>query len=653
MNFPLKKDLKILNETIKKLKDLEISRNSLDQETFSKLIENKISIKEYLEKTKNISSNSKKIDQKAKDLFIEYNNIFSKIITYMGYKKTKKYILKQKNFFEKVFKKKENPIIKEKNKIENIKKIEKPKRKKNIFSNLFKKKIEIIGVNTIEKPEPIFEVPKELLPENYQVLIKGFSYAFVNEENGDKVYFVAEPELNKKEVEILEQTKNELINKISITDLNNESQMYTLIDKIFKKNNISLEKVTKDKIVYYIIRQVSGLDRIEPLMHDNLIEDIECNGMNSPIYIVHRKYGHIVTNIMFHTEKELQDFIIKMAHLSKSYVSYASPLLDSILPDGSRVNATLTSNVSTRGPTFTIRKFPQKPLTTIDLVKSKTITSTIVAYLWTLIEFKKNIILIGPTAGGKTTLLNVISSFIPSAQRVVSIEDTREINLLMDNWIPQVTRPGFGPPDSTGKRYGEINMEDLLKESFRQRPDYLIIGEVRGVEMALMFQGMASGHSSLSTVHSKSLESLIIRLTTPPISLDPSLITSLDAVIITGFTGTGNLIKREVKEIDEVRNYNTITKKVEYNILYKSSQEYKDNTMTGKSDLFTKDIPLIYNSDLIKEIAEEHNLKRETIYQLVVKRKEFIESLIPNPPKDYIEFKKIINNYKKTENVDI
>ena len=178
--------------------------------------------------------------------------------------------------------------------------------------------------------------------------------------------------------------------------------------------------------------------------------------MNTPIYIVHRKYGHVATNIMFNTEKELQDFVIKMAHLSKSYVSYASPLLDSILPDGSRVNATLTSNVSTRGPTFTIRKFPQKPLTTIDLVNSKTINSTIVAYLWTLIEFKKNIILIGPTAGGKTTLLNVISSFIPSGERVVSIEDTREINLLMN-------RQGFGPQDIRWKRYVEITMEDLLK----------------------------------------------------------------------------------------------------------------------------------------------------------------------------------------------
>ena len=272
--------------------------------------------------------------------------------------------------------------------------------------------------------------------------------------------------------------------------------------------------------MYYVGRQIKGLDIIEPLMHDPLIEDIECDGTGIPIFIVHRKYGHLETNILFKDEKELQQFVIKMAHLSKSYVSYASPLLDSILPDGSRVNAILTSNVSTRGPTFTIRKFPQKPLTAIDLINSGTLNPMLVAYIWTIMEYQKNALIIGPTAGGKTTLLNVITSFIPPGKRVVSIEDTREINLLLDNWVPQITRPGFGPPDGTGKKYGEVTMLDLIKESFRQRPDYLIVGEVRGEEMSVMFQGMASGHCCLSTVHAKSLTDLVNRLITPQFLLN-------------------------------------------------------------------------------------------------------------------------------------
>jgi len=526
----------------------------------------------------------------------------------------------------------------------------------NEIKNLFKSRKEKNAIINSAKEEiiihpPRFEMPKDLLPENYQALIPGFAYAFIQEmSNSSKRYTVAEPELTKEETRILEETKTTLINKISLADLSNESQMYTMIENLFTKSKVKLDKKQKDKIVYYIIRQVSGLDKIEPLMHDTLIEDVECDGIGIPIFIVHRKYGHIMTNIQFDTEKELQQFIIKMAHLCKSYVSYASPLLDAILPDGSRVNATLTSNVSTRGPTFTIRKFPQKPLTAIDLINSGTITSTIAAYLWTALEFKKNMLLIGPTAGGKTTLLNVISSFISPGQRVVSIEDTREINLLMENWIPQITRPGFGPPDSSGKRYGEVTMMDLLKESFRQRPDYLILGEVRGEEMSLMFQGMASGHCSLSTVHSKNVDSLVTRLTTPPISLDPSLLTCLDIVIVTGFKGS-NETKREIKELDEIRGFNVKTRKVEYNAIYKSYE--KEPEKKENDDLFTTALPIIYNSDLLKDISREHNIEPNMLLEMITKRQKYIESLTKNPPADYIAFKKLLNAYKLTEAISI
>ncbi len=523
-----------------------------------------------------------------------------------------------------------------------LKEIFKSQKEKEISQNIAKEELIILP--------PKFEMPKDLLPENYQALIPGFAYAFIQDlNNSSKRYTVAEPELTKEETRILEETKTTLINKISLADLSNESQMYTMIENLFKKNKIKLDKTQKEKIVYYIIRQVSGLDKIEPLMHDTLIEDVECDGIGIPIFIVHRKYGHIVTNIQFDTEKELQQFIIKMAHLCKSYVSYASPLLDAILPDGSRVNAILTSNVSTRGPTFTIRKFPQKPLTAIDLINSGTITSTIAAYLWTALEFKKNMLLIGPTAGGKTTLLNVISSFISPGQRVVSIEDTREINLLMENWIPQITRPGFGPPDSSGKRYGEVTMMDLLKESFRQRPDYLILGEVRGEEMSLMFQGMASGHCSLSTVHSKNVDSLVTRLTTPPISLDPSLLTCLDIVIVTGFKGS-NETKREIKELDEIRGFNVKTRKVEYNAIYKSYEKEPDKQ---EGDLFTTTLPIIYNSDLLKDISREHTIEPNVLLDMITKRQHFIESLTKNPPADYIAFKKLLNAYKLTEAINI
>ncbi|NCP71885.1 Flp pilus assembly complex ATPase component [archaeon] len=670
MVFPSLKVTKELTDKISKLEEIENTRSEDEEKIINQFFKKEISQKQLISllREKKIQSISKKTDIKAVHALVDYNKTLAKLSENLQLQKIPIYSIENRSTFKRILKnlftKKTKKIkpkkvevkkdidTKKETEIKKDTKIETKKEKKdtNIFDRIFKKR-EALVTKVEEKHEikPTFEPPKELLPENYQVLIHGFAYAFIRESENERIYVVAEPELTEEEERILKETRESLINKISLADLTDESQMYTLVEKIFTRNKIKLEKEQKDKIVYYIIRQVSGLDKIEPLMHDPLIEDIECDGIGIPIFIVHRKYGHIVTNIVLDTENELQQFIIKMAHLCKSYVSYASPLLDAILPDGSRVNATLTSNVSTRGPTFTIRKFPQKPLTTIDLINSETITPEIVSYLWTLLEFKKNMILIGPTAGGKTTLLNVISSFIPEAQRVVSIEDTREINLLLNNWIPQITRSGFGPPDQNGKRYGEVNMNDLLKESFRQRPDYLIIGEVRGEEMALMFQGMASGHCSLSTVHSKSVEALITRITTPPISLDPSLITSLDIVIVTGFTGVGEEGKREIKEIDEIKGYNSKDKKVEYNPIYKSIDKFKEKSATSQSDLFHKETALVYNSDVLKEICTEHNISKKKMTDIIMARTKFIEALTKNPPKDYVEFNKLLKNYKRKE----
>lgn len=672
MVFPSLKVTKELTDKISKLEKIENTRSEDEEKIINQFFKKEISKKKLISllREKKIQSISKQTDIKAVHALVDYNKTLAELSENLQLKKIPIYSIENRSTFKRILKNlfssksskkvetkkdidtKTETEIKKETKIDTKKdiKIKKEKKDTNIFDRIFKKREALVSkVEEKHEIKPTFEPPKELLPENYQVLIHGFAYAFIKETENERVYVVAEPELTEEEERILKETRESLINKISLADLTDESQMYTLVEKIFTRNKIKLGKEQKDKIVYYIIRQVSGLDKIEPLMHDPLIEDIECDGIGIPIFIVHRKYGHIVTNIVLDTENELQQFIIKMAHLCKSYVSYASPLLDAILPDGSRVNATLTSNVSTRGPTFTIRKFPQKPLTTIDLINSETITPEIVSYLWTLLEFKKNMILIGPTAGGKTTLLNVISSFIPEAQRVVSIEDTREINLLLNNWIPQITRSGFGPPDQNGKRYGEVSMNDLLKESFRQRPDYLIIGEVRGEEMALMFQGMASGHCSLSTVHSKSVEALITRITTPPISLDPSLITSLDIVIVTGFTGVGEEGRREIKEIDEIKGYNSKEKKVEYNAIYKATDKFKEKSVTSQSDLFQKETSLVYNSDVLKEICTEHNISKKKMTSIIMARTKFIEELTKNPPKDYVEFNKLLKNYKRKE----
>ncbi|MBC8435304.1 type II/IV secretion system ATPase subunit, partial [archaeon] len=234
------------------------------------------------------------------------------------------------------------------------------------------------------------------------------------------------------------------------------------------------------------------------------------------------------------------------------YVSYASPLLDGTLPDGSRVNATYTKDVTSKGPTFTIRKFTKTPWTPIQLLGFGTLSPEMLAYFWLMMEHKMNVLIAGGTASGKTTLLNAIAFFIPPKARVVSIEDTRELNLPRENWLPAVSRTGVGG----GKGIGDVDMFSLLKSSFRQNPDYVIVGEVRGAEANVLFQGMASGHASMGTIHADSVETVIRRLETPPISLNPTLVNELDVVAVMTHAIVKGKETRKLREVIEVINVN-------------------------------------------------------------------------------------------------
>jgi flagellar protein FlaI len=284
-------------------------------------------------------------------------------------------------------------------------------------------------------------------------------------------------------------------------------------------------------------------------LRDYFIEDIECNGFNAPIYIVHRVFKNIKTNIKFNSLDRLTSFVEKLAQRCGKYVSYASPIIDGTLPDGSRVNATYTQEITSRGPTFTIRKFTKVPWTPTQLISFRTMSPEMLAYLWILIQYKSNILIAGGTASGKTTLLNAISFFIPPEARVVSIEDTRELTLSRENWLPSVARSGSGLGT-----LGEISMFNLLKSSFRQNPDYVVVGEVRGEEASVLFQGMASGHASLSTIHADSVDTLIKRLETPPINLSPTLINTIDVVGIMTHAIVGKQETRKLREIVEIVN---------------------------------------------------------------------------------------------------
>lgn len=392
-------------------------------------------------------------------------------------------------------------------------------------------------------------------------LLPPFAYARIKWSDGDKalVYYIDQPGLTDEERAITKKIEEGLNKTLGINVEKLETanaQLGYLQEKvlqILEEYGQVLKPGQYTRIMYYIYINFVGLNKIEPLLHDSYIEDISCDGLIVPIFITHKKYGNLKTNINYTDAEELQDFVVKLAEKSGRYISYAEPMLDGTLPDGSRVNATLAKDITTRGPTFTIRKFRDIPYSAVDLMSMGTASGEIMAYLWYIIEHKKNLLVVGGTGAGKTSFLNSIVSFIPPEDKIISIEDTRELNLQHENWLPAVARIGFGSVSAGDTKYGEVSLFDLLKESFRQHPDYVIVGEVRGAEASVLFQGMASGHPSMGTVHGGSVEDIIKRMETPPISLPPSLLESLDVAIVVTHASAEGKSARRVKRISEIR----------------------------------------------------------------------------------------------------
>src|SRR3989344_1010036 len=380
-------------------------------------------------------------------------------------------------------------------------------------------------------------------------------HIYWDSKNSELKYEVEEPVLTQDEKKLLDKLENAMVEMINVNVVVEKTQEAVLgyLDKtarlLIDELNLSLSESSYNKIFYYLYRDFVGLNETDPLINDYFIEDIECNGLNSPVYIVHRIYRNIRTNINFDSIDKLASFVEKLAQRCGRYISYASPILDGSLPDGSRVNATYTTDISSKGPTFTIRKFTTLPWTPVQLVSFNTLSPEMLAYFWLLIQYKSNILIAGGTSSGKTTLLNAVSFFIPPEARVVSIEDTRELNLPRENWLPSVARSAIGIGT-----VGEVDLFKLLKNSFRQNPDYVIVGEVRGQEAFVLFQGMASGHSSLSTMHADSVDTVIKRLETPPIELSPTLINTLDAVAIMSHSIVKKEHTRRLSSIVEIIN---------------------------------------------------------------------------------------------------
>ena len=459
-------------------------------------------------------------------------------------------------------------------------------------------------------------------------------HIYWSKEIGELIYELEEPVLDDAEKKLLKSLENsleEFINVDIVVEQNTES-MIEYIDKtsrlLLEELGLEVSEISYRKIFYYLFRNFAGLNEMEPIIKDYFIEDIECNGKDTPVYVIHRLYRNMRTNVVYKEIDALSSFVEKLAQRCGKYVSYASPILDGSLPDGSRVNATYTKDISSRGPTFTIRKFTKVPWTPTQLLNMGTLSPEMMAYFWILLEFKSNLLISGGTASGKTTLLNAIAFFIPPEARVVSIEDTKELNLPRENWLPSVTRSSFG-----SQKIGEVDLFSLLKSSFRQNPDYVIVGEVRGKEAFVLFQGMASGHSSIGTVHADSVDTLIKRLETEPINLSPTLINILDSVAIMTHAVINKQETRKLREIVEIVN-------VDPKGIALTNTPFVWNA-TENSFYFKKD------SKVFQKISKKFGSTVESLNLELQRRAQLLYEMQRRKIFDFTQNQKIINQYHK------
>ncbi len=501
----------------------------------------------------------------------------------------------------------------------------------------FEKELDKFTIGQTDTPFIFPKVPAD--PSGFKLkypLVPPFAFASITWSSKDNslVYSVIEPRLSeydRKVYSIIEEALSEVLD-VQLSKLDSKEVLFNYLKKnvraIIKRKGIDLKEGQITRIMYYVYRDFVGLNEIEPLLHDPLIEDIGCDGVQIPIFVLHKKLGSIKTDVTFKSFESSSSFVVKLAERCGRYISYAEPLLDGALPDGSRVQATYSNDVTTRGPTFSIRKFSSIPFSIVDMINYGTGSIDVFAYLWYLIEHQKNFLICGTTAAGKTSLLNALVSFIPPQEKIVSIEDTRELHLIHENWVPSVTRQSFG----AGKqKYGEVTMFDLLKSSFRQNPDYVVVGEVRGIEASVLFQGMASGHSSLSTMHAGSVDEIVQRLTTPPISLSAGLINALDVVIFVQHAGRFGINARRIREIDEISSVDVSSMKVNFS---------KSFAWVPSSDKHNKE-----HSVLMETLSLDYGVSNSVIDQEVFNRSKVLYWLYKNGIHDFDDVADYISKY--------
>jgi flagellar protein FlaI len=454
---------------------------------------------------------------------------------------------------------------------------------------------------------------------------KPYAYVSILQRHGEEKlrYHVHEPELTEFEEYVKDDLEKILRNSLMYQDLEEEEEREAVFERKAKEiitdhAAATVSDGTLLKLKYYLLRDFVHLGPIDPIMRDPAIEDISCDGIGIPVYVYHTEHRDLRSNISF-DGSELSSFALRLAQRAGEQISVSEPLMDGTLPDGSRVQLTFGSDVSTRGSNFTIRKFANVPLTPVDLIESGTFSVEQMAYFWLAIENNRSLIFSGGTGSGKTTSMNAVSMFIPEDSKVVSIEDTREITLPHDNWIQSLTRESI-----TSEGRGEVTMYQLLQAALRQRPEYLLVGEIRTEQDVAFtfFQAIGTGHTAYTTIHAESVEGVLNRLENDPLAVPVQMVLELDIVSIQ---------KQTFMDEERVRRNDGVT-------------EIRSGDDAGESvraiDVFQRDADTdthrkVNKSAVLQDIADDRGWGARELAEAINDREEFLRYLVENDIDSY------------------
>lgn len=484
--------------------------------------------------------------------------------------------------------------------------------------------------------KPVSE-KSEISVESYTIQIDNIPVSVRIIDAGDYVlhYNISLPEIDFVTKALLDETKRSLVSEIQIETRNilDPDKFKEMRNKFLERSKEKLKNVLKhaseDDIAVLsrvLVNDMIGLGELEYLLSDGHLEEIVVNSSKDVIWVYHKKHGWLKTNIILQTEEIIMNYSARVAREVGREITHLEPLLDAHLVTGDRVNATLFP-ISTIGNTITIRRFSRTPWTIIHLIdpKQKTINSEAAAFLWLAIEYELSILVTGGTASGKTTMLNALTPFLPANQRIISMEDTRELNLPNYlHWIPLTTRP----PTPRGE--GEVSMLDLVENSLRMRPDRIIVGEVRRKqETEVLFEAMHTGHSVYGTFHAQEAQEVIDRITSPPMSIPGIVMGSLQLIVVQYINRrTGQRRTFEIAEL--VKGEGDLP---EINSLYR---------WQPRGDTIERAFPSVR----VKEELEMFTgMTEKEMWEDIEGKKQILEWLLRRDIKDVNDVGKIVNEY--------